>query len=161
MAINKSVMVQLSDHIQSGDKEALQAMVKKCSVVIAAVCFPVVVLLLVFGHFILGLYGAGFLGAYTSLVILLCGAIVNVSMGSVGIMMVMAHCEKKSVRIVLLSLVFNLIVGCLLSQKYGAVGVSVGVAVSIIIQNIIMWAYIKKKLGINASVFCLATEVSK
>jgi len=76
-----------------------------------------------------------------------------VAAGSVGNILNMTGHEKEVIGGILISLVFNIGLNLFLVPRLGMIGAATATGTSIVIWNIILWALVKQKIGINASVF--------
>jgi len=110
--------------------------------------------LIVFGkNFLNFLFGKAFLQAYIPLLILLGGQLVNSAAGSVGFLLNMTGHEKDTAKGMALSAVFNIILNFFLIPFLGANGAAIATAVSMIMWNLILWWFVRKRLCINSSAF--------
>jgi O-antigen/teichoic acid export membrane protein len=84
------------------------------------------------------LFGKEFAAASTALSILCLGQIVNVLMGSVGLVLNMTGNEKSTLRGVSITLVLNIILLAILIPPYKEVGAAIAVCASMICWNLIL-----------------------
>ena len=133
----------------SNQIERLQNIVTKTARLVCAVSIPLIVLLIIFGKWLLGLYGEDYESSYLTMVILLVGQFVNVFTGSVGYLLMVSKNEKYSFLGMLVSVILNIMLNILLIKPLGIEGVAIATAVSMAAWNLIMLYYLKKKTGIN------------
>lgn len=114
---------------------------------------PVALFLGIFGQFILSLYGEAFVVAYPVLIIFIFVALVNVGAGSVGNILNMTGYEKHVFYGVLISLIINIILNFTLIPFLGIIGAAISTGTAIIVWNLILWWFVKQKIGINSSIF--------
>lgn len=133
----------------SNQKERLQNIVTKTARLVCLISIPVILLLILFGKWLLSWYGEGYDESYLTMVILLCGQFVNVFSGSVGYLLIVSKNEKYSFIGMAVSVVMNIILNIWLIKDYGIEGVAIATAVSMAAWNLIMLYYLRKKTGIN------------
>ena len=108
-----------------------------------------VLFLLIFGEAVLGtIFGKHYRDAALILSILATGQLINVLTGSPGVLLAMSGYHNVVMLSSILIGVFGLVLSCLLVSSYEAVGVAIGFSVGLAFQNIFMWAYCRKKIGI-------------
>lgn len=146
-SINVISAPRFSESFHSGDMDKLKTIVKKSSKLIFFTTLPIVLFLLVFGKFTLGLFGEEFTIGYTAMVILLIGQFVNISVGSVGYLMNMTGYQKEYNYIIIASAIINIIINYILIPIYGTEGAAIASVVSLIFWNVISLTYVKIKLN--------------
>ncbi len=100
---------------------------------------PFALLLIVFGKpLVTLLFGAEYIPAAKLISILCIGQIVNVMMGSVGLVLNMTGNERYSLKALLITLSITILLLFLLIPRFQAVGAAVAVSCSLIIWNLIM-----------------------
>lgn len=133
----------------SNQKERLQNIVTKTARLVCLISLPLILLLIVFGKWMLSWYGEGYEDSYVTMVILLCGQFVNVFAGSVGYLLIVSKNEKYSFIGMGVSVLMNIVLNIVLIKDYGIEGVAIATAVSMAAWNLIMLYYLRKKTGIN------------
>jgi O-antigen/teichoic acid export membrane protein len=110
-------------------------------------------LLILFGDRILSLFfGPEFRAAYGIMVILSCAQLVNVAVGSVGILLGMSGHERLLARVTAISAALNIVLSVALIEGYGREGAGIAAATSIIFVNVVLWRMVQVKLGVDSSV---------
>ncbi len=100
---------------------------------------PFALLLIVFGEpLVTLLFGVEYIPAAKLISILCIGQIVNVMMGSVGLVLNMTGNEKYTLKAQLITLLITVLLLCLLIPKFQAVGAAVAVSCGLIVWNLIM-----------------------
>ena len=112
---------------------------------------PVGVALIVFGDRFLWFYGAQFAAARTALSILCFGQLVNVGMGSVGLLLIMTGHEIQAARAVGAAAIANIALTAALEQRWGSDGAAVAYAASMILWNVWMAISLYRKVGIHST----------
>lgn len=108
---------------------------------------PIIFVLIVFGKFILGLYGDEFKLGYYALLFLVIGQFFNASAGSVGYFLNMTGHQKEFRNIVFFAAVVNVLLNYYLIPIYGVSGAAFASMISVIIWNGVALIYIKLKFG--------------
>lgn len=131
----------------------LQQMIRDASRQILFITIPIVVILIVFGKWLLGLFGPAFTGSYIPLVILVCGQMVNAITGMVGGLLMMTGHQRIFLFFYFISFVVQISLNYILIPKFGIIGAAVASASAVVFLNIIAYTYVRRKLKISASIF--------
>lgn len=114
---------------------------------------PIITFMLVFPSFLMGLFGNEFKEGALILQVLVLGQAVNVITGSVGYLLMMSG-NERDMRFVTIFSGFNVVVlTCVLTPLYGALGTAVATAFSLAMQNLMAVYFVKKRLGFNTLKF--------
>jgi len=151
-AFNVVIAPKISEYYSAGDHEKLQDYVSSMSRIMFFATLPIVLLLVLFGDVILGYFGVDYRQGYSVMVLLAAGQIVNVSFGPVGFLLSMTNYQNLSFKILLVSLVVNVILNVPAIYYFNITGAAGATAFSIILRNFLMWLYAKRHLGINSFV---------
>jgi O-antigen/teichoic acid export membrane protein len=136
----------------NGDMQKLQQMITHSAQAILLIAVPVVIVIILFGEFIIRtVYGPAFEAAYVPLVILCVGQLVNASMGSVASLLNMTGHERDTTKSVLIGAIVNVVLNLSLVPVWGMTGAAVATAVTLIVWNLIMWRKARVRLGIETS----------
>lgn len=154
-AINTIAAPMISEYYSNKSHTELQQMVSRVAKWIATISLPAILLLVVFGYEVLGLFGALYREAYLPLLVLVAGQAVNVSVGSVGFLLTMTGHEKQQLRILLKTLVVNLVLNIPAIYFFGILGAAAATSFSIALRNILSWHAVKQNLKVDASVFAV------
>lgn len=129
--------------------DEIEFMAKKVTKIILLFGLVFFLIFILFGEYILLLWGKDFLYSYTSLVILSFSQLSNMGTGVAHVIMMMTGHEKKLSEIVIITLFLNIILNFILIPVYGSFGASLAFAISIILQNILKFIYVTKKIGVS------------
>jgi O-antigen/teichoic acid export membrane protein len=113
------------------------------------VASPMLLVLLAFPEFVLGLFGASFEKGALPLRILAGGQLVNVATGLVGSLLVMTGHEKYIRNNIMVCALLNLAGNLILVPAYGAAGAAASTAFSLGFMNLVSWLLVLKKLRVN------------
>lgn len=153
-SVNAVIMPNVASLYKQGDLKATQKLLTKSVRLSALVSLPIIFFLFIFGEFaISALFGKNYLPAYPILVILCFGQLVNVLMGSVGLVLNMTGNEKSTLKSISITFILNLILLATLVPLYGAIGGAVAISVSMIFLNVLVavdvWKITKLKTWIR------------
>jgi O-antigen/teichoic acid export membrane protein len=154
-AANAIVAPMISGFHARDDMSGLQHVMKLLAKGVLAFTVPLVILVVIYGHDILGIFGDGYQIGYAPLLILVCGQLVNALSGPVDFLMYMTGHQKQSLRILVLATVLNLMLNLVLIPFYGLVGAAIATATTTMFWNHLMRRFVRSNLGIEASVLVL------
>jgi O-antigen/teichoic acid export membrane protein len=136
---------------ESGQIAELQKVITKSARITMLLSAPLIFLLLLFKRNILTFFGIDFLAGDTAFVILSVGQICNVIFGSVGTLLLMSGNQRFSIYSLIASIVFNILCNITLTPRYGVTGTAIATAVSMIVWNLLMYIFVRKKLNIRTT----------
>ena len=113
---------------------------------------PVLLLLMLFSSFFMGIFGSGFRTGAGVLVVLALGQLVNVAVGSVGQLLAMTGHEKILRNIFLVATVLNLSGNFLLIPKFGMMGAALSSVFFVVVTNLAAAWFVRSRLKIGAHV---------
>jgi O-antigen/teichoic acid export membrane protein len=138
-SVNAVIMPNVARLYKEGDFNATQALLTKSVRLSTLVSLPIILFLIIFGEFAISLlFGKDYLGAYPILVILCFGQLVNVLMGSVGLVLSMTGNEKSALKSLSITLLLNLLLLATLVPLYGSIGAAIAVTTSLASWNVLM-----------------------
>lgn len=149
ITVNTPLAPIIASLYASGEKERLQSLIRKIVRVLFLVSFPVVMLFILLGKWILLIFGKDFTDGATALAILSIAQFVNVSAGPVGLLLTMTGHEIYAMRGLAVSVIINIILNLKLIPVWGINGCAIASAFSIIIWNFILGWFVYKKAGIK------------
>jgi O-antigen/teichoic acid export membrane protein len=115
----------------------------------------VIVLLVLTGRSLLGLMGPDFVAAYPTLIVLLAGGAVNAGTGIVAYLLTLTGHERVAALIFGIALILSLTLNILLIPVLGSMGAAIASSATVSMWNITMVFYVRRTLGIDASILCL------
>lgn len=152
-SVNTIYAPLISKLYTSGKMDDLQRITNIAAWGICLFSFPISILFIVFGKWILSIFGEEYTIAYIPLIILVVGQIINALTGSVGYLMNMTGYHKQSNKILSISIVINIFLNYGLINSLGLVGAAIATMITTMIWNLKMFFWVKNKLGINSSIF--------
>lgn len=147
--VNTMAAPKFSELYYSGQMEALKRVAKKSTKLMFYTTLPIVLIFILFGKYLLSIFGDEFIEGYIALIILVAGQSVNALVGSVGYFMNMTGHQKELNIIVVSSAIVNIILNYILIPLYGIIGAAVATAISLALWNILAAIYIKIKFGFS------------
>ena len=108
-------------------------------------------IIILFNNEILNIFGVEYTRGGVALIILCIGQLINVATGSVGVLMTMTGLESITAKIILFSIVLNIILNSILILYLGIDGAAIATAVTVAAANILMLYHSHKETGINTS----------
>lgn len=146
--ITTSVLTpKIAEMYHSGKVDEMQIMIQKVTRVLAIIGMIVLAIIVVFGEYILGLWGADFVEAYWILVVLGIGQFFNIASGPVGNLLAMTDHEKILKNIMLATLLINIVLNFFLITYYEALGAAIATAVTIGLNMALCTIFVKRKLN--------------
>lgn len=109
-----------------------------------------VLIVIIFGHFILSFFGNEFEIGYGVLLIICLGQLVNAITGSSSQIITMMGKPKALTIFSLIALILSLIVMFIFTPLFGLYGVAIGTASSLMVYNVLSARYITKEFKIKA-----------
>jgi len=122
--------------------------------VIAACTFSLAaaLALIILGNSILAFFGTGFTGGYMALVVIATAQLANVACGPAGNILAMTGFEKFDFISMVAGAATNVVLNALLIPPYGINGAAIATATGIVVWNVMMLYFVRKKIHINSSI---------
>lgn len=161
IAVNNIASPKFAALHHRGDHAALAQVAVHSARLTLLVAGPVLLALMLFSSFFMGLFGRGFEAGASVLVVLALGQLVNVATGSVGQLLAMTGHEKLLRNITIGSTIMSLILCLVLVQEHGMIGASIAISVTIALENLVKAFYVQKCLGFKAHAFAMGSVRTK
>jgi O-antigen/teichoic acid export membrane protein len=149
VAVNMVVAPRFAYMYKEQKYQELQSLAVMSVKLITLIAFPLLLIMLIFPHYILSFFGQGFAGGAIYLQILAIGQFINVITGSVGYLLSMSGHEKDLRNTTLVSGVLVLVLCVILVPLIGALGGAIATAIAVATQNLLAVFWVKKRLGFN------------
>ena len=111
--------------------------------------FPLMVFIFLFSKPIMSLFGSDFMQGSILLSLIVIGQLINVSMGSVGLILQMTGLERPMRNISIVTSLISFILYFALISKWGLIGLGAVYIFNILLQNIACTYVLNKNLNIN------------
>ena len=147
MAVNSIAAPKFSEIHSTGDLNALKKIVQQSTKTIFWLTLPIIILFISFPKNILSFFGEEFRLAAMALIILSFSKMFSAISGSVGTFLQMVGKQKIFQNILIFTAAINIILNYILIPLYSINGAALASAISVIVWNILMIVYIKKKFG--------------
>ncbi|RKF15976.1 hypothetical protein D6851_17175 [Altericroceibacterium spongiae] len=102
------------------------------------------IVIAVFGKWILNVMGSEFANAYVPLIIMSVGQCINVFTGSSGVILNMTGNEAANMRILVSTMIFSLVLLAILATSYGLLGAAWASAIGMTTWNLGLWLAAKR-----------------
>jgi O-antigen/teichoic acid export membrane protein len=153
-AINSIAAPKFSTLYYSGKIDELLYVAKKSAKLIFWTTVPILLTLIVFGKFLLGLlFGQEFTVAYLALLFLIIGQFINSISGSTGLFLNMTGHQKIFLNIIAFSSFVNMGLNLVLVPYFGIYGSAFAGMICLNLWNIATLIYIKLKFGKSIGYF--------
>ncbi|MCB0321923.1 MAG: flippase [Bdellovibrionales bacterium] len=151
-AVNMIAAPMISSLYAQENMEELQRMLRLSALGIMAYTIPVTAGMILFGNYLLLIFGEEFVAAYPALVILALGQMINALAGSSGYVMTMTGHQNIALKIMSISAVVNILLNWLLIPRYGMNGAAWATALSLVGWNVAFVVYARRKIGLRTTV---------
>ncbi|KTG22197.1 hypothetical protein AUR67_03815 [Pseudoalteromonas sp. XI10] len=153
MAVNLVVAPKFSAFHAKGDEHGIRKTALFSVRLLVLSALPIVLFMLLFPEFLMGLFGEEFKQGALILQILVLGQAVNVVTGSVGYLLMMSG-HERDMRLVTLISGFGVLISVpIFTKLFGAIGAATATAFFISLQNLLAVYFVKKRLGFNTLMF--------
>jgi O-antigen/teichoic acid export membrane protein len=147
VAINSIAMPKFAELYEKKDSIRFERFVKKSTFLMFVVSFPILIIILIFPSFLLGIFGKEFINGREALLILATGQFFSTISGSVINILNMSNRQKIAQNIVAISTFINICLNLILIPHYGIIGAAIATATSTILWNLISAIWIYKLFG--------------
>ena len=135
------------------DTEALARLVKLMARISLATLVPMGLLFAALGQFILSFFGDQFVVVYVPLLVLVGGQMLAACFGPAAMLLTMTSAEDTAARVLLFSVVANLMLNGLLIPQFGMLGASIATALTTAIPACVMFFAVRQRIGISSAAF--------
>ncbi|MDC7995363.1 oligosaccharide flippase family protein [Altibacter sp. HG106] len=152
-ALNRAIAPFVSSAYERDQRASLQRIVKKTGRIIFACSLPIALVFMLGGTTLLGyVFGAAYEASYWALFIMCVGQLFSAMTGSVGLLLNMTGNQGVFSKNNLIFLIVNVIISIPSILLYDLEGAAFVYSVILVLQNIILWRYVKKHLNINTAI---------
>jgi len=146
IAVNINVAPKLAQFYATKDFDKLIEILKKSKKMIFISNLIIGSILIVFGKFILNLFGSNYVNSYFPMLILVIGQMMVSFFGSTSALLNMSNKQHLFKNILISATLLNLILNVILIPKYGMIGAAISFVISSLFWNCISVYYVKYKL---------------
>jgi len=119
-----------------GEQQKLAALFKIVTKWVITFSLPVFLIATLFSSSLLGISGGEFVSAWPLVIAFSVGNMVNISTGAVGYMLLMTGHSKISFLNSLAAVIVNIVLGIILTPRYGAMGVAIATGLAVCTVNL-------------------------
>ncbi|WP_114491578.1 flippase [Candidatus Ulvibacter alkanivorans] len=153
-SLNAAISPYLSAAYEEAKLKNIQTILTKASRAIFILSLPVALAFILGGEWLLTLvFGKEYTNAYIPLVILCVGNLVSATTGSVGVLLSMTGRQKVFSNSNVLMLVLSVILSIPMIIYFDTVGAAIVFASLLIIQNFMLFVYVRKHMKLNTTIF--------
>lgn len=149
--------VELTLAVKNKNKSMLKNILMKYVPPVFQISLCYFILIVLFGKFLLGIYGNEFKYAYLSLIILSLGYLSR-SFSLAENVMIFSNFHKKLSKIYIFGFIINIILNTLLIPKFGLLGASLATCISLFFINVYPIFFLSNYKNFNVSIFNLSSN---
>ncbi|MDQ1256008.1 MAG: hypothetical protein QG656_603, partial [Candidatus Hydrogenedentes bacterium] len=120
---------------------------------IVAFCVPIVAGIVVFGKFLLGIFGPEYVAGYGPLTVLMAGQVVNALTGPCVAALTMTGHQNVTAKILGCVVVVNIVLNAVLIPRFGLMGAAAATSISIALNKTFEMVYVWRLLRVNPTIF--------
>ena len=149
--VNMLLAPLVSKYIVKNEIPKLQEAVTYTARLALFISLPLFIFLLIFGNKVLGLFDVASAASFKSLMILSFAQLINVFMGSVGVILSMSGNQRYSIYTLAVSIVLNIVLDIILIPRMGLMGVAIASGTSLILWNFLLYMIVRKKTNLKTT----------
>jgi len=149
--VNMLLAPLVSKYIVKNEIPKLQEAVTYTARLALFISLPLFIFLLIFGNKVLGLFDVASAASFKSLMILSFAQLINVFMGSVGVILSMSGNQRYSIYTLAVSIVLNIVLDIILIPRMGLMGVAIASGTSLIVWNFLLYIIVRKKTNLKTT----------
>ncbi len=142
----------ISELYYTGKMSELQNLVTKSARYVFFVTLAIAVPLIVWGGFIMRIFGDEFIVAYVPLLILLAGQLLSAYFGFATVIIYLTGNERVAGSFMAVNVGSNIVLNYLFITNFGVNGAAIATAITTIIWNLFLTIYLKQKININSAI---------
>jgi O-antigen/teichoic acid export membrane protein len=147
ISMNIVLAPKIAELYKTNNLKELHSVIIKATRLVIILTAPIVLFLLFFSNFVLGVFGVNFVQGRTALIIISIGVMLNVLTGNVDQILNMTNHQKTLKNITVFGFILNVLLNLALIPIYGINGAATASLITNLAFNFICLFYIKKKLG--------------
>lgn len=149
LAVNLVVAPKFAELHKQGDAVELRRLSFTSVKIMVVFALPIVILMLSFSGFLMGLFGDTFREGYYLLEVLVVGQFVCVASGPVNYLLTMSGHERDLRNAVLVSGPMAVFLSVVLVPSFGVLGAAVATSIAIASQSLMAAWWVRRRLGFN------------
>lgn len=158
VAVNTLFAPAISSLHAAGDRQALQALVRRTAQWTLVAAAAIAAVIFVLADPLMSSFGAAYREGVAPLRVLLVAQVLAVGAGSQLYVMTMTGHERSAAVLLVAAASANVVVSLMLVQFFGVVGAAIGSAGTLLAWNAMMALWIWRRLGLMPGLLCLRTS---
>ena len=151
--VHQIMLRDASDAHLFKNHQVLQATVRKANRFAVAITLSGFMFLVLFGHYVLGFFGAGFAEGYAGMIGLMIAQVIRAVAGpAIQILMISGH-QRASIPVYIASIALLFVANLLFVPVFGFVGAAAAVILTTLFWTVWLNHIVRQKVGISVSVF--------
>ncbi len=147
IAFNAILGPKVTELWEKGKVNELKKVVRQATAIVFVSSMIGFIILVIFRHLILGMFGPEIRSGSTAFIFLLLGQLFNSAVGSVGLILMVTGKQIVIQNVMIAGTIINITLNLLLIPNYGINGAAFASMTSMIFINIIPFIYVKKFMG--------------
>jgi O-antigen/teichoic acid export membrane protein len=144
----------IADLYARGDTAALQSLIRAVTRANVAIAAPVMLVTILAGRFLLGLFGPAYVSAYPVLLLLMGAQLVIALSGMLaGYLLTMTRHQDAAAWMIGGAALLNLILTLILTPRFGIIGTASATLLAALARSAALSVYIKRKMGLRVPAF--------
>ncbi len=135
--------------------QELQSLCRRMVIVIAVITFLGFLFLVLTGSVLLSIFNASFVSAYSILLILAVGALIDAVSGPTAYLMQMTSLENVYARMLAVVYFIVFVLQFIFVPKYGVIAAAISNAAGVVIWNCVSIYFLRRRIGVDPSFFGL------
>ena len=136
VSLNNIFAPTIAELHSKGKRTELEAMFKIVTKWCITFSLPIFLVIALFSPYVLGLSGPSFVVAWPLAIAFALGGMANAGTGAVGYMLLMTGYQKLSFLNSMVSVVVNVVLGIILTPRYGAMGTAISTGLALAVLNL-------------------------
>ena len=149
VAVNSISAPKFAALYQQADMNSLGRVARNSVKITLLFAFPLLLLFVMAPGWVLSIFGEKFTQGAAVLIILAVGQFVNVTTGSVGVLLMMSGNERLMRNNLLFSAIVGILLNLWLIPCFGVIGGAVAAAIVLAMQNLIAFMLVRRNLNIT------------
>ena len=145
---NSALAPKIATLFKDNRIKELEKMVQTITKGLTIIAGTQLLVVILFGKYILNIWGYEFIDAYWALVILSFGQFINISTGAAGLILVMTNNEKIQTKISITTVIIAACMWIILIPTFGIIGAATATSFIVIYENLLRVFYSKKIVNV-------------
>jgi O-antigen/teichoic acid export membrane protein len=152
IAANRVISPMISELYHNGRKQQLQRLLTIATGAISLYGLATFVGILLFGRWLLGLYGDEFVAGYPALVIIALARLANTLAGPVGYLLNLTNYERPLLKTLIFNAVLSIGLSLILIPRFGMIGAALTTAIATVVWQAMLVYIAQRNMGLNSTV---------